>query len=56
MDYPVLRQVGVALAFVVMVGSLVVLVGDERVYFTGVLIVVMLEAVSIGLLYFCSKE
>jgi len=46
----------VALGFVVMVGSVVVMVGEGVAYWAGVVGVVVMEVVSVGLLYFCSKE
>jgi len=44
------------MGFVVMVGSVVVMVGDGGMYWAGVAWVVVVEVVSVGLLYFCSKE
>ena len=56
MDCGALKRMAVALGFVVMVGSVVVMVEDGVAYWAGVVGVVVIEVVSVGLLYFCSKE
>ena len=55
MDCDLLRRVGVGLAFVVMVGSVVVWSGERWAWGVGVAMVVVIEVVSFALLYFCSR-
>jgi len=55
MDCDLLRRVGVGLAGVVMVGSVVVWSGERWVWEVGVAVVVAIEVVSFALLYFCSR-
>ena len=55
MDCDFLRRVGVGLAGVVMVGSVVVWSGERWVWGVGVAVVVAMEVVSFVLLYFCSR-
>jgi len=56
MDCDFLRRVGVGLAGVVMVGSVVVWSGERWAWGVGVAVVVVIEVVSFGLLYFCSRS
>jgi len=56
MDCGALKRMAVALGFVVMVGSVVVMVGEGVAYWAGGGGGVVMEVVSVGLLYFCSKE
>jgi len=56
MDCDLLRRVGVGLAGVVMVGSVVVWSGERWTWGVGVAVVVAIEAVSFALLYFCSRS
>jgi len=56
MDCDFLRRVGVGLAGVVMVGSVVVWSGERWAWGVGVAVVVAIEAVSFALLYFCSRS
>jgi len=55
MDCDFLRRVGVGLAGVVMVGSVVVWSGERWAWGVGVAVVVAMEVVSFVLLYFCSR-
>jgi len=56
MDCDLLRRVGVGLAGVVMVGSVVVWSGERWAWGVGVAVVVAMEVVSFALLYFCSSR
>jgi len=56
MDCDLLRRIGVGLAGVVMVGSVVVWSGERWAWGVGVAVVVAIEAVSFALLYFCSRS
>lgn len=56
MDCDLLRRVGVGLAGVVVVGSVVVWSGERWAWGVGVAVVVAMEVVSFVLLYFCSRS
>jgi uncharacterized membrane protein len=56
MDCDFLRRVGVGLAGVVMVGSVVVWSSERWAWGVGVAVVVVIEVVSFVLLYFCSSR